>query len=299
MHQRLAGAEQLRVTHRAAHDPAQHIATALVRRQHAIGDEEGRGTQVVRDDAERGHGLLLRSASERGSRCIDQVTEQIGFEDAVDALQDAGHALQPQAGVDRGARQRLALLLRHLLELHEDEIPEFEKAIAVLFRAARRSTPDMLAAVDEYLGAWTAGAGISHRPEIVRSGDADDAVVREAGDLLPVAGRLVVIVVDGDQQLVFLQPEILRDQLPGELDRALLEVVAERKIAEHLEEGEMARGVADIVEVVVLAAGAHAFLRGGGALVGPLLDAGEDVLELHHAGIGEHQGRIVARHQRR
>ena len=32
----------------------------------------------------------------------------------------------------------------------------------------------------------------------------------------------------------------------------------------------MARGVADILEVVVLAAGAHAFLRGGRAVVGPL-----------------------------
>ena len=61
----------------------------------------------------------------------------------------------------------------------------------------------------------------------------------------------------------------------------------------------MARGIADIVEVVVLAAGAHAFLRGGGARIGPLFDAGEDVLELHHAGIGEHQGRVVARHERR
>src|SRR5450756_1151541 len=59
----------------------------------------------------------------------------------------------------------------------------------------------------------------------------------------------------------------------------------------------MPGGVADIVQVVVLAAGAHAFLRGGGALIGPLLDAGKDVLELHHAGIGEHQGRVVARHQ--
>ena len=49
----------------------------------------------------------------------------------------------------------------------------------------------------------------------------------------------------------------------------------------------------------MLAAGAHAFLRGGGALVGALLDAGKDVLELHHAGIGEHQCRVVARHQRR
>ena len=48
----------------------------------------------------------------------------------------------------------------------------------------------------------------------------------------------------------------------------------------------------------VLAAGADAFLRGGGAGVRALFLAGEDVLELDHAGIGEHQGGVVARHQR-
>ena len=122
---------------------------------------------MVRDDAERRYGLLLRSGPERGRGGIDQVTEKIGFKDAVDALQDAGHALQPQAGVDRGTRQRLALFLRHLLELHEDEIPEFEEAIAILLRAARRTAPDVLAAVDEYLRAGTAGPGVTHRPEIV------------------------------------------------------------------------------------------------------------------------------------
>src|SRR5438105_3238914 len=135
---------------------------------------------MVRDDAERRHGLLLRSVPQRGSGGIDQLTEKIGFEDALDALEDAGHALQPQAG---------------------------------------------------------------------------------------------------DEQLVLLQPELLRDQVPGEFDRTLLEVVAEGEIAEHLEKSEMARGVADIVEVVVLAAGPDAFLRGGGALIGALLDTGEDVLE--------------------
>ena len=227
------------------------------------------------------------------------MTEQIGLEHAVDALQDGRHALQSHAGVDRGTRQRLALLLRHLLELHEHQVPELEEAIAVLLRAARRSAPDVLAAVDEDFGARPARPGVAHRPEIVRGRDPDDAVVREARDLLPVARRLVVVVIDGDEQLVLLQAEVFGDQRPGELDRAILEVVAEREVAEHLEEGEMPRGVADIVEVVVLAAGAHAFLRGGGALIGPLLDAGEDVLELHHAGIGEHQRRVVARHQRR
>jgi hypothetical protein len=46
------------------------------------------------------------------------------------------------------------------------------------------------------------------------------------------------------------------------LDGDILEIVAEGKIAEHLEEGVMPRGIADIVEVVVLAARAHALLRG-------------------------------------
>jgi hypothetical protein len=60
----------------------------------------------------------------------------------------------------------------------------------------------------------------------------------------------------------------------------------------------VARGIADIIEVVVLAAGADAFLRRGRPHIGTLLQAGEEVLELHHAGIGEHQRRVVARHQR-
>ena len=105
--------------------------------------------------------------------------------------------------------------------------------------------------------------------------------------------------IDGDRELVLGQAIFLGDQRPGPFDGIGLEIVAEGEIAEHLEEGVMAGGIADIVEVIVLAAGPHAFLRRGGARVGPLLDAGEDVLELHHAGIGEHQGRVVARHQRR
>ena len=89
--------------------------------------------------------------------------------------------------------------------------------------------------------------------------------LRQAGDLLPEVERLVVLGEDGDEELVLGQAELLGDQRPGELDRALLEVVAEGEVAEHLEEGVVPGGVADIVEVVVLAAGAHAFLRGDGA----------------------------------
>ncbi len=157
----------------------------------------------------------------------------------------------------------------------------------------------MLAVVVENLGRGAAGAGRAHLPEIVGGGDADDLVVGQPRHLFPDLGRLIVGVVDGDEQLVFRQAELLGEQLPGVGDRLLLEVVTERKVAEHLEKRVVARGVADVVEVVVLAAGAHAFLRRGGTLVVAVFDPGEQVLELDHARVHEHQCRVIARHQGR
>src|SRR5689334_4355124 len=139
---------------------------------------------MIGDHAERADVVLLRSMPERGRGRIDQMAEQVGLEHALDALEDGRHALQSHAGIDRGTRQRLALLLRYLLELHEDEIPEFEEAVAVLLRAAGRPAPDVLAAIDEDLRARTARAGVAHRPEIVRGRDPYDALVRQARDLL-------------------------------------------------------------------------------------------------------------------
>ena len=156
-----------------------------------------------------------------------------------------------------------ALAARQRLELHEDEIPDLDEAVAVGVGRARRAAGDLVAVVEEDFRARAARAGVAHRPEIVGGRDADDARFRQAGDALPQIEGLVVVVVDGDAQPVLRQAEFLGDQVPGEFDRERLEIVAEREIAEHLEEGVMARGIADVVEVVVLAAGAHAFLRGG------------------------------------
>jgi hypothetical protein len=114
------------------------------------------------------------------------------------------------------------------------------------------------------------------------------------------SGRpVVVVVVDGDEQPLGGQAELGGQQVPGERDRALLEVVAEGEVPQHLEERVMPRSIADVVEVIVLAAGAHAFLGCGGADVVAVLEAGEQVLELHHARVGEHQRGVVARHERR
>src|SRR3954468_2471427 len=60
----------------------------------------------------------------------------------------------------------------------------------------------------------------------------------------------------------------------------------------------MPRGVADVLEIVVLAARAQAALRGGRALIGTRLLPEEHVLELNHARVDEQERRIVRRHER-
>ncbi len=60
----------------------------------------------------------------------------------------------------------------------------------------------------------------------------------------------------------------------------------------------MARRVADVVEVVVLAAGANAFLNRRGPRELRLLLPREDVLELVHAGIREEERLVPMRYDR-
>ncbi len=137
-HQRVARAEHLGVAHGAAHDAAQDIAAAFVRRQDAVGDQEGGGAQMVGDDAmARLHRAVGIDAGGVGDGA-DQGAEQVDVEIGMDALHQSGDALQAHAGVDRGTRQRNALARRDLLILHEDQIPELQEPVAVLVGAAGR-----------------------------------------------------------------------------------------------------------------------------------------------------------------
>ena len=142
---------------------------------------------MIGDDAVAERRLALAVDAAGFDRGRDQVAEQVDVVIVGDALQDGGDALQPHAGVDRGlAAGRGGSSFVHLLELHEDEIPDFEEAVAIFVRASRAGRRQTLVAlVVEDFRAGAAGAGIAHRPEIVAGRDADDAVVGKAGDLLP------------------------------------------------------------------------------------------------------------------
>ena len=249
------------MAHRPAHDPAKDIAPALIGRKNAVGDQESRGSKVIGDHPMARLALAGRRGAGQLRRSGDQGGERIGIVIVVDTLEDRGNPLEAHSGVDRGTRQVADDLIVLLLILHEDEIPDLGEAVAVLIRRSRRPAWNMLAMIVENLRTGTARAIVAHRPEIVLGRDPDDPALRKTGDLPPQIERFVVGMVDGRRQPVRADTPFAGDQLPGEGDRLFLEIVAEREIAEHLEECVVAGSVADIVEIVVLAAGANALLR--------------------------------------
>ena len=106
---------------------------------------------MVGDHLERGALLAVGIDVDLVCRGLDQGPEQVDVVVVVLVLQDGREALQAHAGVDRGLGQRDALFLGHLLELHEDQVPDLDEPVAVLVGAARRPAGDALAVVVENL----------------------------------------------------------------------------------------------------------------------------------------------------
>ena len=62
---RILAADHAGIAHGAAHDLAQHVAAAFVRRQHAIVNQKRGGARMIGIDAQRGIGALRRRRTRR------------------------------------------------------------------------------------------------------------------------------------------------------------------------------------------------------------------------------------------
>src|SRR6266550_1663823 len=309
LHQRrLAPAQQPGMAHRASQDAAQYVAAPLVRWVHAVRQQERHGTGVVREHpvgrASRSPIVLL---PHHLHGTLDDRGEEIGVVVRRDMLHHRRQALEARAGVDGRRGKRDAGCVRLLIVLHENQVPDLEKLASltqadefveaqVTLPASRIPHP---ADIDQDLRAGAARPGLPHLPEVVLVPEAVDAGVRDAGKAGPEAARLVVHLMHGDVQPLGrdAEPVLPGHQLPGVLDSLFLEVVSERKVAEHLEEGVVSRGMAHLLEVVVFAARPHAFLARHGPGVRPPLEPLKHALELHHPGVGEQERGIVRRDQ--
>ena len=293
---------------RAAQDPPQDVAPALVRRQHAIRDEERHGAGVVGDDLVA-EALLLEAfgvvAEQLAHPRVDR-GEQVRVVVGGHALDDARDPLEPHARIDARRGQRRERAVRVELELHEHEVPDLEPARAVLavVRDALRALGQVRAAVVVELRAGAAGPDVGHPPPVllVPRGEVappDEALRGEPDLVLPDRVREVVGRVHGGGEPVGGDLQVTREELPRPVDRLALEVVAEAPVAEHLEQRVVARRPPDLLEVVVLAGDAQAALVVDGPHVVTLLGTAQRVLELHHPRVREQERLVAGRHEAR
>ena len=164
----------------APDDPAQHVAAALVGGRHAVGRDRAHAARVVAEHAERAHGIAaigVATAREPLQR-LDHVRRLVGLEEAAGALQEHGDSLDAAARVDVLRRKRRERAVVAAIELHEDEIPVLEEAIAVAARlAVGAAAAELRAAVVVELRARAAGPRRPRLPEVVLA-ERDDATRR-------------------------------------------------------------------------------------------------------------------------
>ena len=111
------------------------------------------------------------------------------------------------------------------------------------------------------------------------------------GFLIEVSGIALFRRIDGGVEAVGGEAPAFDDEFPCPGDGFLFEIVAERPIPEHFKERVVIGVVADVLEVVVFAAGADALLgiRCAGRGVGSFFDAKKERDERVHPGICKQQ----------
>ena len=288
-------------------DAADHVAGLHVGRQLAVGDGEGDGADVVGADA-HGHfhflALVILVAGEF-LQLADQAAEHVGVVVGGLALEHHAQALEAHAGVDVLGGQRLEVAVGLAVVLHEHEVPDLDDVVVVgVHEITAGNLRDFLVGteVDVDLRAGTTGAGVAHLPEIVVLVAQQDMVRRhmlEPGFLrLGVEGGAVVgrAFEHGRIELGLVDLVHLGEELPGPVDGLGLEIVAEAPVAQHLEHRVVAAVMAHRLEVVVLAAHAEALLAVGGPGELGRRIAQENILELVHSRVREHQRGVVLDH---
>ncbi len=262
----LGDAQQPPVTGSPAEQPAKHIAPSGVGGGHAVADHKGGGTDVVGDDPE---GDVAAIALTVGDPCdlgdlLHDVLNGVYLKEVLHTLHDAGQTLQAHAGIDVRLGHPLIVAVPVRIKLGENKIPELDIPVAVAAGpAGGAAAAVLLAPVEIDLGAGTAGAG-AVLPEVVLLAQADDAGRIHAYLFRPDVEGFVVVLIDGDPQLVNGQLQDFGDVLPGPGGGFVLEVIAEGEIPEHLKVGAVAGGLTDPLDV----GGADALLAGGDPGVG-------------------------------
>ena len=232
---------------------------------------------------------------------VGDVHDGVDVEEGGHVLAHAGQPLQPRAHVDVLLLELGVVALPVVVELGEHVVPDLNISVALAAHGAPRPAAAVgLPPVVVDLGAGAAGPGAVF-PEVVLLAELEDPLCGDAHHLVPdliglvVGGGGLVSGEDGGVEPLGLQPHPLRagEELPAPGDGLPLEVVPEGEVAQHLEVGAVAGGLADVLNI----AGADALLAGAHPVPRGLHLAGEVGLHGGHAAVDKQQAGVVLGNQ--
>ena len=283
------------MTHGAANNPSQDVSATFIGRSNSVNNKKGTRADVVGDHPQ---GIMMQISRSGYLRNVaDQFSEQIYLIVAVDMLKNRSNALKARTGINRWLWQWRHTSISFPFELHENQIPDFDVAITVLIRTARRTSCHIRPVIIEDFRAGAAGPGIAHRPEIVFFTQTREALRIDFHLIQPNVSRFIIILIDSDPESASRQSKLFSKKFPRKLNSLSLEIITERKIAQHLKKRVMTSGIAHVLQIVVLATRSYTSLGTGRPGPIPLFISKKYVLELNHTRIGEQQSRIIGRNQ--
>src|SRR5579875_1760147 len=264
-------AEITAMARRSADDSPQHVPAIRVAGNQPFGNQKTHRAGMIGDRAEGDVSVVSLSVTgaftESRRRAFDFANYRLKNINIViaqqpaslEALQHRGDAFQAGAGIDMLHRQGRQVARRVAVVLDEHEIAQLdESGASVNVDPARapamgRAVAGRRPAVDMDFRARTTRPGLAHLPEIVFFPKPQDALAGQDIHFQPRIFGLEVVLVNRRVEQPGIDAPDPGQQFPMKGDRLGLVVVAERPVAEHLEERVMVGVTAHRFEVVVLA----------------------------------------------
>ncbi len=295
----------------AADDHPAHVVAPRVPRDDPIRNQERRRPRMIGDHPIRGEIRIPFGVAVARDPLnhFHQGQHQIGAVVRVHTLHNAHNALKAHARIHVHGRQRLQRRGVNAVVLNKHQIPDFQVAGAVAVHAAHMPGHTLFVAgvrpqIHVDFAARSARPGVSHFPEVILAAVIQHLIRVDPRLLAPGRGRFfvggdiaLIIFEAGRPQTRLIQAPHLGQQLPCPGDRLRFVVIAKRPVAQHFKERVVRIVTTHIVQIVVLASHAHAFLAVGSPRVRPVIRPQKHVFKLDHPGVGEQQSLISPRNQ--
>ena len=173
----------------------------------------------------------------------------INLKEVVNSLSDTGKSFKSHTCVDIGMGKRCIIVVSVVFKLSKNKVPELDKSVALTaYMTVGTSAAVFLTPVVVNLRTRTAGA-CAVLPEVILLAEANHMALLNSDLLCPDVVSLVVVKIDADIKLFGIHFHYFGAEFPRPAYSVMLEIIAEREIAEHLEISSVTCGLADIFNI--------------------------------------------------